>query len=305
MKLLASPFGHAIEFPCEKFALALGLTLSALWASSPARSPCATVLMSLPIASPVRVISLSPDMTELMYSLKLEDSLVGVSEFSDFPPPAQQKTKVGSFVAPNLEKILELKPDLILAREGATPPNLLYALQQRNIEHYISRASSEKDIFENILYLGKKFKKEKIASKIILEHQKKLAILSKKLKTLQKPSVLIQIETAPTIIAGQNTLMSRAIELAGGINAATEFRQYPRLQTEHILKLNPSFIIFAVPNGAAKMMTQEWMKWPHMEAVQKNHLYTVQADLLSRASLRYFDGIVSLAKILHPELKNI
>ncbi len=250
-----------------------------------------------------RVISLSPDMTELMYSLNLDDHLIGVSQFSDFPPAAAKKPKVGSFVSPNMEKILELKPNFILAREGATPPQLIYVLNKQKIELLMSKATSETDIFENIRILGKKFKRGKKAEKIISDEQKKLASLTRKLTSVLTPSVLIQIETHPPIVAGQNTLIARAIELAGGKNAASEFGQYPRLQTEHILKLNPSFIILSAPNTSDFM--DYWKKWSHMEAVQKNRLYTINADLLSRASLRYFEGITTLAKLLHPELKNL
>lgn len=257
-------------------------------------SSLSTPLFSLP---PHRLISLAPDITEILYALELEQKIVAVSDYSDFPRAAKKKPGVGSFVAPNIERILFFKPDLVFAREGATPPQLLQALEQTNIEILSFAARDEKDIYIILETIGKKFKKEKKATQLIWSMKSELAEVDrlKNHKLKKKPRVLIQLEEFPMIVAGRDTLLDRAIELAGGINAAKIYSHYPKLQLEAAYQLKPELIIIPVTVGQERKNGHLKDVWKSAKGIRG--IYEINADLISRASPRFSQGVKQLANI--------
>ncbi|MBI3016542.1 MAG: ABC transporter substrate-binding protein [Deltaproteobacteria bacterium] len=244
----------------------------------------------------LRIISLAPDLTEIVYALGLEEHLVGVSDYSDFPADAQTKPSVGSFIAPNLEKILLLNPSVVLTELNATPSQITQALQTRKISVLSFQARTESDIYETLRTLGQKFNKEKKASQLISSMQKsfKEAFLKTQKQSSQKPSVLVQIEEIPLMVAGKNTLIDRAIVLAGGENAARKYTGYPKLQREVLLKLKPDIVILPETKGQEqklKRMSEAWEK-------NKTPVVILSGDLLTRATPRFCEGVQILVGLL-------
>lgn len=244
-----------------------------------------------------RLVSLAPDLTEILYALELESEIVAVSDYSDFPKDAKKKPSVGSFIAPNIERILFFKPDLVFAREGAAPPQILQALEQAKIETLSFAANHEEDIYRSLESIGKKFKKEKKAAQLIRSMKSELADveLFKKQKFKKRPRVLVQLEEFPVIIAGRNTLLDRAIELAGGINAAKVYHHYPKLQLEAVYQLKPELIIVPITTGQEQKKARLEALWKGVKGIQGIH--GINADLISRASPRFSQGVKELANI--------
>ena len=244
----------------------------------------------------LRIVSLAPDLTEIIYALDLEEHLVGVSDYSDFPEAARTKPSVGSFIAPNLEKILLLNPSVVLMESNATPSQITQAFQVRKISALSFQARTENDIYETLRTLGQKFNKEKKASELISSMQKnfKKALLNIQKQSSQKPSVLVQIEEVPLMVAGKNTLINRAIVLAGGENAASKYTGYPKLQREVLLKLKPDIVILPETKGQEqklKRMLEAWEK-------NKTPVVVFPGDLLTRATPRFCKGVQKLAATL-------
>lgn len=261
------------------------------------------IFSSLSSASTTRrVISLAPDLTEILYVLGVEDQLIATSEHSDFPPGAQKKPTIGSFISPNIEKILFFNPDLVICRSGATPLSVINQLKRTNIEVLSFWGRDENDIYETLEVLGKTFHKEK-KSKEVIHH------IKRQIKTIRIqnhrgrriPTVLIQIEEIPLIVAGQKTLPHRAIELAGGKNAAFSYSYYPKLQHEIILKLNPDIIIIPSlgdnPKKTEKII-DHWKRWKNLTAVDKKQIHVMNGDLISRATPRFIEGVNKLFLII-------
>src|SRR3989338_688699 len=246
------------------------------------------------LASPApKIISLAPDLTEMVYALSLEDVLVAVSEYSDFPPQAKKLPIVGSFISPNIEKILFLHPSTVLAREGATPAELLQTLQKNKIEVLSFPAQTEKDIYATLFTIGKKFNKAEKARSLIKNMKENLAHIQKHTSDFQKPRVLIQIEEVHLMVAGKNTLPHRAIELSGGLNITSSYQGYPKLQREVLLKLNPDIIIIPETSGQEE-------KVKRMKALWKGkRIYIISGDLLTRATPRFIEGVTALSKKIH------
>lgn len=245
-----------------------------------------------------RLVSLAPDLTEILYALGLENQIVAVSDYSDFPKEAQKKPRVGSFISPNLEKILSFKPDIVFARDGATPPQLIHALKQNKVEILSFPANHEDDIYQTLENIGRKFKREKKARGIIQSMRSEIESIKRRLKIKRKknkPKVLIELEEFPMIVAGRHTLIDKAIELAGGINAANAYIQYPKLQLEAAYQLKPDLVIIPITQKGGKNRGDIETQWKGMKPLRG--IYEIDANLVSRASPRFAEGVKRLAQI--------
>ncbi|MEK7790171.1 MAG: helical backbone metal receptor [Deltaproteobacteria bacterium] len=243
-----------------------------------------------------RLVSLAPDLTEILYALELENQIVAVSDYSDFPKEAQKKPRIGSFISPNLEKILSFKPDIVFASVEATPPQLIEALKQNKIEIFSFSANREDDIYQTIETIGEKFKREKRGAEIVQAMKSEIESIKRRLKIKRKknkPNVLIEVEEFPMIVAGRNTLLARAIELAGGINAANSYTDYPKLQLEAVYQLKPELIIIPITQREGKKRGKS--HWKGMKNLKG--IYEIDAALISRASPRFSEGVKRLARI--------
>jgi iron complex transport system substrate-binding protein len=245
-----------------------------------------------------RLVSLAPDLTEILYALELENQLIAVSDYSDYPKEAQKKPRIGSFISPNLEKILSFKPDIVFARDGATPPQLIHALKQNKVEILSFPANHEDDIYQTLENIGEKFKREKKARGIIQSMKSEIESVKRR-KLKHKPKVLVELEELPMIVAGRHTLIAKAIELAGGINAANAYRQYPTLQLEAAYQLNPDLVIIPITQRNRKEerkkrgdIETQWKGMKHLKGI-----YEIDANLVSRASPRFAEGVKQLAQI--------
>lgn len=226
-----------------------------------------------------RLVSLAPDLTEILYALELENQIVAVSDYSDFPKEAQKKPRIGSFISPNLEKILSFKPDIVFARNGATPPQLIHALKQNKVEILSFPANHEDDIYQTLENIGGKFKREKKAREIIQSMKSEIESIKKR-KLKNKPKVLVELEELPMIVAGRHTLIDKAIELAGGINAANAYRQYPTLQLEAAYQLKPDIIIIPITQGERKKRGDIETQWKGMKHLLRGGgIYEIDANL--------------------------
>ncbi len=305
MEALAALFGLA----AERSEAQTGRELQAdanrrSWQTAGSRQICVLVLGAsflvfscIASANTPRIVSLAPDLTEIVYALGLEDHLVGVSEHSDFPKAARTKPSVGSFIAPNLEKIFLLRPTVVLVESQATPSQIIHALRAQKISILSFQAHTENDIYETLQTLGQKFNKEKKAFQLISSMQrnfKETFLNIQKQTSSQKPSVLIQIEETPLMVAGQDTLLDRAIILAGGKNAAHSYKGYPKLQREALLALRPDLVILPKTKGQEqklKHITKIWKK-------NKTPVVILPGELLTRATPRFCEGVQKLTHVL-------
>ena len=242
-----------------------------------------------------RIISLAPSITEMVYALGAGDKLVGVTKHCDYPPEAKKKPKIGTFIHPSFEAIVNLEPDLVIALEKATPFHIISRLKKINIKVLVLKNKGLDSIWENLLLLGKILDRETIAKRLVKKLQNEIKILSKQVKGLPKPKVFWQIGIRPLITCGRASYHHELINLAGGINIVKENTAYPIYNLEEVIKAQPDIII--VSNMESKVAKTFWQKFQIT-----NRIYIVNSDIFDRPSPRIIQALKILIQILHPEV---
>jgi iron complex transport system substrate-binding protein len=254
---------------------------------------------------PQRIISLAPNITEILFSLGLDEQIVGVSIPCNFPEKARSKVQVGSYLSPDLERIISLKPDLIIATGAGNTRDTVERLQRLGLPTYVIFPKNFDDILMSVKHLGQVNNREKEALGIIQRMEKRSQRVIEITKGLPRPKVFLQIGDAPIITIGRGSFADDLIHLAGGENiAGKEKEMYPRLGIEEILRRAPEVILISSMNPKAEYhkIIQEWVRWKSIPAVRDGRIHLIDSDLIDRPSPRIIDGLEEMARILHPQL---
>ena len=253
---------------------------------------------------PKRIISLAPSITETLFALGLNDEIVGVTEFCDYPPQALEKPKVG-YSQPNLESIVALQPDLLLAPKSFMRVDLLQKLEQLKIPTFVLEPHTLEEIMAHIQMLGRMVGRSQEGNEQTVALRKQISTLSLQLEGLPRPTMLYVLNSEPLITVGPGSFIHHLIELAGGRNAAEQATtSYPRLTMEEVLRQNPDYLVFPVGKfeGIPQSEQDAWKRWNTLNAVKHNQMFQVQSDLLNRPGPRIIEGLKQLVNILHPEV---
>jgi iron complex transport system substrate-binding protein len=252
---------------------------------------------------PSRVVSLAPSITEMLYAIDAQDLVVGVTPFCDYPPEAKLKPKVG-YAHPNVEAIVALEPDLVLAPREFLRADLLAKLEQVKIPVLILEAKVIEDIFSHIQLLGRVLNREPAASALVVTLREQLAQLKRRADSLPRVRVLYVLNSEPLMTVGPGSFIHHAIELVGGVNiAAQSGSPYPRLTMETVVQEDPEVLVFPVgkTEGISEHEQQVWTRWTTLTAVKRGRLHRIPADLLNRPGPRIVQGLAVLFTLLHPE----
>lgn len=252
---------------------------------------------------PTRVVSLAPSITEMLFALGLDEQIVGVTEFCDFPAAAAGKPKIG-YANPNLESLVALRPDMIVAPSEFHRANVLAKLDELKIPVFLLEATSLENIFSHIHQLGRIFDRSTTAHAMTQSMRQRMAEISGRAEHLPRTRVLYVINSQPLITVGPGSYIHQMIGLVGGINIASgASTAYPRLTIETVLKEDPEILIF--PRGSVETVPRSeqeaWRRWTTLTAVQQNRLREVSANALNRPGPRVMEGLEELARVIHPE----
>ncbi|MFW6216818.1 MAG: ABC transporter substrate-binding protein [Desulfohalobiaceae bacterium] len=254
--------------------------------------------------NPSRVVSLAPSITEMVYELGKGDLLVGATMYSDNPAQAQELPKVGSYVNLNVEKILQLKPDLCLATKDGNPVSTVQRLQSLGVPVYALDPRSLEQVMHTLKELGAILRAEGAAKELVADMQGRLQELKTRTRQSQEePRVFFQIGLKPLVSAGEGTFIQELIDLAGGKNLAAGKGTYPRFSREEVLKLDPEVILIssmANDKEAAQEAVRSWKRYPDITAVAEDRIHVVPAKLFNRPSPRMLDALEILVELLHP-----
>ncbi|HXQ98470.1 MAG TPA: cobalamin-binding protein [Candidatus Limnocylindrales bacterium] len=258
------------------------------------------------IPQPVRrIVSLAPNVTEMIYALGAESRLVGDSDACDYPPDAQKKTKVGGPFTPNLEQIVALKPDLVLiAANSGNRRETADALDLLHIPTYATNAFTIEDILKSIVDLGDVIGATEQARTVTASMRAKMDQLRTKLADTKPAHVLFVIWQEPLISIGRNTFLADALRLAGAESIIDTRQDWPHVNMEEVVHLQPEYLVFA-PDHSSEMAThlaalRSTPGWRDLKAVQENRVAVV-SDAINRPAPRLIDAVVELARQLHPE----
>ena len=255
--------------------------------------------------NPVRIITLAPSITEIIYDLGQEKRLVGVTQYSTYPSEAKALPRIGSYVRPDIEKIIALKPDLCLATKDGNPKHIVDKIVSLGIPVYVINPRNLKQIMDTITRLGFLLHSEQAAAELVADMEKRIGqVQSQVKKGLHKPRVFFQIDAEPLFSAGTNTFINELIELAGGINTAAGEVSYPRYSWEDIIVLQPEIVLISSMAGglAPEYLLKSWKRWSLLSAVKNEQIFVVDAELFDRPTPRLVDGLEVIAAIIHPEI---
>jgi iron complex transport system substrate-binding protein len=252
--------------------------------------------------TPKRIISLAPSITEALYLLDVEKSIVGVTSYCKYPKQAQQKEKIGTILTPNIEKIYSLKPDLVLATKEINRPNSILKLQELGLNVVVFDARKDfNDICNQFLQLGKILGKERKAKKIIDDAKKQLTKIQKRIANLPKVRVFWEVGAKPLVSVAKGTFADEIISLAGGINIAKNSKvKYPRYSLEEVIKQDPEVIILVEMGDVTKEEINTWQKFKNMQAVKNNRIHIIEAhNVCAPTPITFVKGVKEVANILH------
>jgi iron complex transport system substrate-binding protein len=253
---------------------------------------------------PKRIVSLAPNITEILFSLGLDEEIVGVSIHCNFPEKATSKIQVGSYISLDFERIVSLKPDLIIATGAGNTRDMVERLETLGFPTYVIFPRNYNDVLRSIGHLGQLVDREKEGLGIVKGMKRRSQRVVELTQGLPRPKVFLQIADAPIVTVGKGSFADDLIRLAGGENiAGKEKEMYPRLGMEEILKRSPEVILISSmnPKGNYSKVLQEWSRWKTIPAVKNGHIHLIDSDVVDRPSPRIIDGLEEIARFLHPE----
>jgi iron complex transport system substrate-binding protein len=253
---------------------------------------------------PRRIVSLAPNITEILFSLGLDEEIVGVSIHCNFPEKAMNKPRVGSYISLDYEKITSLKPDLIIATGAGNTRDMVERLEKLGFPTYVLFPRNFGDILKSIGHIGEVVNRKREARGINEEMRKRKQRVVEIAQGLPRPKVFIQIGDVPLVTVGKGSFADDLIRLAGGENIAGKEKEvYPRFGMEEVLKRSPEVIVISSmnPQRDYRKILEAWTRWKTIPAVKNGRLHLIDSDLLDRPSPRIIEGLEELAKVLHPE----
>lgn len=255
---------------------------------------------------PQRIISLAPNITEILFALGLEKRIVGVTRFCNYPKEAQAKNRIGGMVDPDLEKIIDLRPDLIIAFRGNPLRSIqrLRALDQPVfvLESGITLAS----VFSLIQRIGLVTRRERAAEDLVVVLNRGLEKLRDRLKNVKiRPKVFINLHGKGLWTCGKNSFMNDLVREAKGRNIAGEVpRAWFNFNREELIHRNPDHIVVLAKGEEDFFRVKTWFaKDAHLESIQavkNDRIFYLNEDLVTRHGPRIFEALDQLARMLHP-----
>jgi iron complex transport system substrate-binding protein len=251
------------------------------------------------LAAPaLRIVSLAPHATELLYAAGAGDRVVGVLATSDWPPEVAGKPRVGDSRALDLERILALAPDLVVTWPFAAPAQV-GPLVARGVPVFIANPATIDGIALDLERLGTLAGTAPTATLRAAELRARLARLQSRYAGARTVRVFYEIWNAPLYTIGGDHLISQALRVCGGENVfAALTLPAPGVSVEAVLAAQPQAILAGADGAVRPAWLDDWKRWPTLPAVALGNLYTVDANLLHRAGPRFVDGVEMLCATL-------
>lgn len=291
--------------------LAILVTLSGLLAApAQARGGRAAIVVkddhgtTITLAAPARrIISLAPNVTEMLFALDLGHDVVAVSSYSTYPAAAAKLPVVITYTSVKLEKILSLKPDLLVAA-SIVPQATIARLRGLHLTVLVADPHSLAGILHDIRIIGTAAGVSHTANALDARLQGRINDVEAAVRhATTHPRVFYEIDNTG-YTAGHGSFIDALIGMAGGVNVAGRIMNpYPQLSKEKLIALNPQVILLGDANyGVTPASVAARPGWSVISAVKLHHVYSFNDDLVSRPGPRIVDGLEIMARRIHPEL---
>jgi iron complex transport system substrate-binding protein len=256
-------------------------------------------------ASPERIVSLAPSVTEILFALGVGDRVVGVSTYCDYPPAAAQIDRIGTFVSPNVELILSKRPDLVIGVPSPGNREPVEMLEEMGLRVVIVEPERVAAILAAIRTIAAAVGVEDAGETLVGSIERQMKSIKARLQGAPRPKVLMVVGRRPLVAVGKGTYQDELIQLAHGTNVAAQTgERWPNLGIEFVLEQAPEVIIDA-GMGSEEMDREAgaafWRAFPTLPAVRDDRIYGYQAYELLRPGPRIPETLETVARYLHPE----
>jgi len=274
-----------------RLAAAAALSLYALTLASPANA-----------AAPMRIVSLAPSVTETLFALGAGPDVVGVSQYCDYPPQVRDLPRVGSFLTPNLEAIIALRPTLVVGLELSSDVRQIRALNSMGYPVLLVSDDSLQEIENSIEKVGARISRENEARRLVAQIQDQIAAVQNRLANVKPLRALMLVGHQPIVAVGSGTYLDELMRIARADNiAAAAGEQWPHLSMEFIIAMRPEVILDGAMGSDAASSSDFWGKYPTIPAVRDHRVFGYAEDPMLHSGPRVGQSLEIMARKIHPE----
>ncbi|MDJ0905174.1 MAG: cobalamin-binding protein [Woeseiaceae bacterium] len=249
-----------------------------------------------------RIVTLAPNLTELVFWAGAGELLVGVSAYSDHPPQARELPVVGDAFMIDHEQLALLRPDLLLVWQGGTPAHVVDELRAIGYEVETLRTNSLDDVSAAIVRIGELTGRHESAALVATTFEDRMQGIRERYHDLPAISVFYQVSARPLYTVNGGHFVSELIELCGGANVFADLDELaPTIDVEAVVDRDPE--VFMAGSDAGEDAFSEWQRWPQMAANRHGNHFVVPGDVISRATPRLLDGAVAVCEALEEARK--
>lgn len=293
--------------------LAGALLLAAMFACAPAQKPETAASntqqltddagrnVTLP-ARVDRVITLAPNLTEIVFAVGAGDRIVGNTSYCDYPEEAKNITKVGDTLHPSLERIIALRPQVVLISTASQLEVFTQQLQSQNIAVFVTDPHDLEGVFRSIEQLGRMLGQEQQATALVQKLRERTNTVEQRVKQEQPVRVFYQVSGEPLYTAGHDAFVTDLMRRAGAASVTADVPgAWPKFSNESALAARPDAIILPTGGsmGAANANVAEALR--NSPAARAGRVYKINDDHLARPGPRSVDGLEEMARALHPD----
>jgi iron complex transport system substrate-binding protein len=248
-----------------------------------------------------RIVALAPSITETLFAVGAGDEVVGVSDLSDYPTEARRITRVGSYLKPNVEAVIALRPDLVVAVPSPGNREAVEGLMSLGLHVVmVEEGPTLRDVFAAIESIGVETGRAAPARDLIAQMNVEVESVRRRVANVPRRRVLMIVGQNPLIAVGGENLLDELVRIAGGDNVAAGLGRWPRLSVEFLVKSAPDVIIDSSMGDEAPSASS-FYDGLGLKAVAQKRLYAARIDEVLRPGPRVGDGLVKLARVIHPE----
>jgi iron complex transport system substrate-binding protein len=260
---------------------------------------------------PRRIVSLSPDLTEMLYGVGAFRRVVGVSNYETYPSDAVKLPRLGQLHNPNFEKLTALRPDLVVIN-NAQAPFLEDTLKELGLRVLKTSNRSVQEVYAAMIAIGRATGNESEAARLVAATREGLDRVARKTAPLPKPRVVLIVNRTPGTLrdlstATEGSFLAELVEIAGGHIVVPPAKSgYGRLAKEDLLAIDPDIILDFVhgpKSGLAGDPLDAWREMPELKAVRGHSIHGVYQDFVPHASQRIVQTAELFAKMIHPEIQ--
>ncbi len=250
----------------------------------------------------MRIVSLAPSVTETLFALKAGPSVVGVSDYCDYPPAVRRLPRVGSFLTPNLEAIIALRPTLVIGLWLSSDVRQIRALKSMGYPVLLVRDGSLAEIDNSIEAVGARIGREIEARDLVAQIRGQIASVRERLATVKSERALMLVGHQPIVAVGRGTYLDELLQIAHAENiAAPANEEWPHLSMEYIIAMRPEVILDGSMGNDPSSSNTFWEKYPTIPAVRERRVFGYPENPILHSGPRVGQSLEMIARMIHPE----